>query len=255
MAVKAKATITLTRVNDGSKIESYTAEFYLSTSKTSQVGGNWVTTKPNWEYGKYIWTRYKIVYSNPSKTEYTTPECDSSWEASNDVKDDLDAKITTNTKTLADLKIESETIGASVSTIKETVTKTNNNLTTLTETYNSFIQQNDQRFSLTLQQAKEYANDLTAKSSEIAKYFNVTIDGLELSAYDSTNSEVGRVKSLMSHDRFAIKFDDTEVMQIYKDQMKIDNIKLKNSLTLNPWIVTGYGSGETGGWVFRWGGF
>lgn len=68
----------------GNGISSYTAEFYLSTSKTSQSGGSWTTTPPTWSNGKYIWTRYKIGYTNGS-TAYTTPHCSSEWEAVNDL--------------------------------------------------------------------------------------------------------------------------------------------------------------------------
>ena len=71
---------------DGSSIESITEEYYLSTSKTTQTGGSWVTTPPTWEYGKYMWTRNKIVYNNPTKTEYTSPICDSSWEAVDNIQ-------------------------------------------------------------------------------------------------------------------------------------------------------------------------
>lgn len=70
----------------GTGISSITEEFYLSTSKTAQSGGSWVTTPPTWSVGKYMWTRSKIVYTNPASTVYTTPLCDSSWEAVNDVK-------------------------------------------------------------------------------------------------------------------------------------------------------------------------
>lgn len=70
----------------GQGITSITEEYYLSTSKTTQTGGSWVTTPPTWSVGKYMWTRSKIVYSNPTKTEYTTPICDSSWEAINDIE-------------------------------------------------------------------------------------------------------------------------------------------------------------------------
>lgn len=75
----------------GTGISSITEEYYLSTSKTSQTGGSWTTTPPTWSSGKYIWTRSKIVYTNPSSTVYTTPICDSSWEAANDA-----AKVATN---------------------------------------------------------------------------------------------------------------------------------------------------------------
>lgn len=70
----------------GTGITSITTEYYLSTSKTSQTGGSWVTTQPAWSTGKYLWTRSKIVYKNPTSTAYTTPVCDSSWDAINDIE-------------------------------------------------------------------------------------------------------------------------------------------------------------------------
>ena len=70
----------------GTGITSITEEYYLSTSKTTQTGGSWVTTPPTWSKGKYMWTRSKIVYKNPTSTVYTTPICDNSWEAVNDVE-------------------------------------------------------------------------------------------------------------------------------------------------------------------------
>lgn len=73
----------------GTSITSITQEYYLSDSKTTQTGGSWVTTPPSWTRGKYLWTRFKIVYEAPSKTEYTTPVCDSSWESSNGIENDV----------------------------------------------------------------------------------------------------------------------------------------------------------------------
>lgn len=70
----------------GTGIDSITEEYYLSTSKTTQTGGSWVTTPPAWSANKYIWTRSKIVYKNPASTAYTTPLCSSEWEAVNDIK-------------------------------------------------------------------------------------------------------------------------------------------------------------------------
>ena len=70
----------------GKGVSSITTEFYLSNSKTIQSGGSWTTTMPTWTSGKYLWTRNKIVYTNPSSTAYTTPVCDSSWEAVNEIE-------------------------------------------------------------------------------------------------------------------------------------------------------------------------
>lgn len=70
----------------GQGVASITQEYYLSASKTTQSGGSWVTSMPNWSTGKYLWTRYRITYKNPTSTAYTSPICDSSWEAINDVQ-------------------------------------------------------------------------------------------------------------------------------------------------------------------------
>lgn len=70
----------------GTGIASIVQQYYLSTSKTSQTDGSWVSSMPTWSSGKYLWTRYQINYKNPTSTEYTSPVCDSSWEAVNDIQ-------------------------------------------------------------------------------------------------------------------------------------------------------------------------
>ena len=68
----------------GTGVASMTQQYYMSDSKTTQTGGSWVESMPTWSNGKYLWTRYKVVYKNPTSTVYTTPVCDSSWEAVNE---------------------------------------------------------------------------------------------------------------------------------------------------------------------------
>ena len=70
----------------GTGIESLTEEYYLSTSKETQIDGTWSITPPEWVYGKYMWTRTKIVYNNPYSVDYTKPVCDTSWEALNEIE-------------------------------------------------------------------------------------------------------------------------------------------------------------------------
>ena len=79
-----KANITFTSVN-GKGIKSITAEYYMSTSKTSQTGGSWVTTCPQWQANNYLWTRSKITYTDDT-TSYTNASVDSSWEAVNNIQ-------------------------------------------------------------------------------------------------------------------------------------------------------------------------
>ncbi|WP_270463943.1 hypothetical protein [Holdemanella biformis] len=68
----------------GTGVASMTQQYYMSDSKTTQTGGSWVESMPTWSNGKYLWIRYKVVYKNPASTTYTTPVCDSSWEAVNE---------------------------------------------------------------------------------------------------------------------------------------------------------------------------
>lgn len=68
----------------GTGVASMTQQYYMSDSKNTQTGGSWVESMPTWSNGKYLWTRYKVVYKNPASTVYTTPVCDSSWEAVNE---------------------------------------------------------------------------------------------------------------------------------------------------------------------------
>lgn len=70
----------------GTGVESITAQYYVSTSKTTQTGGSWVETMPTWAVDTYLWIRNKIVYKDPASTEYTEPYCDSSWEAVNEIE-------------------------------------------------------------------------------------------------------------------------------------------------------------------------
>lgn len=68
----------------GTGIEQIVEEYAISDSKTVAPKTGWQEgTAPQWEYGKYIWSRTKIVYKNPTSVVYTTPVCDTAWEAVN----------------------------------------------------------------------------------------------------------------------------------------------------------------------------
>ena len=58
----------------GVGIASIADRFYLSDSNVELKGGSWVTVRPDWVQGKYIWTRYLITYTDGS-TEQTYPVC------------------------------------------------------------------------------------------------------------------------------------------------------------------------------------
>ena len=126
----------------GTGIVSITPQYYLSSSKTTQTDGSWIdNTAPSWEAGKYMWTRNKIVYSNPSSTVYTEPYCDTSWEAANEVRtelsvraDEIEGKVTDNKKNITEVIQTNKQI-------QQSVTDANNNITKLQQDSSSFKQE------------------------------------------------------------------------------------------------------------------
>ena len=77
----------------GNGVASIEAQYYLSTSKTTQTGGSWGTVMPAWSEGKYLWIRNKITYT-VSGAVYTQPWCDTGWEAAVTVDGKLTATKT-----------------------------------------------------------------------------------------------------------------------------------------------------------------
>ena len=98
----------------GRGITSVTTEYYISTSQETLVDGSWSESQPEWEDGKYIWTRSKIVYNNPTSTEYTTAVCDAGWAA-----------INSNATDIAQLKVEKDDITATVIDIQKGISEQN----------------------------------------------------------------------------------------------------------------------------------
>ena len=56
----------------GKGVREVVAQYYLSTSNTSQTGGSWTETQPAYQEGYYYWTRTKITWTD-NTTTYTTP--------------------------------------------------------------------------------------------------------------------------------------------------------------------------------------
>lgn len=80
----------------GKGISSVTPQYYISTSKISATGGSWSDTAPTTvAKGKYLWTRMKVIYTNPTSTEYTTATYDSMTDSRiEQLKDSITLEIT-----------------------------------------------------------------------------------------------------------------------------------------------------------------
>ena len=56
----------------GKGVNAVVAQYYLSSSKTTQTGGSWAETQPAYKKDYYYWTRTKITWTD-NTTTYTTP--------------------------------------------------------------------------------------------------------------------------------------------------------------------------------------
>lgn len=146
----------------GTGVSSITEEYYLSTSKTTQTGGSWTTTPPTWTSGKYLWTRTKIVYTNPPSTVYTTPICDTSWEAANDVAEDLENNYYTKTETDAQIQISGDSITSSVNESLVTVEENVKNAQDSANEASSKASSNESRITVSESTIKQLSDSISS---------------------------------------------------------------------------------------------
>lgn len=76
---------------NGRGVESISSQYYLSTSKTSTLGGSWADTPQPWVAGKFMWTRSKVIYTSPTQTYYTDPVVDTAWEKINGISTSIES--------------------------------------------------------------------------------------------------------------------------------------------------------------------
>ena len=233
----------------GRGITSITTEYYISTSETELAGGSWSETQPTWEEGKYIWTRSKIVYNNPTSTEYTTEVCDATWKEINAIQGQQKTLITD----VAELKVAKDNITASVSQITENQSGLNSALTDLQNAFTDQNNTNDEQFE-TLTQKVE--SSMTAEqvhlaiSTELSKGvdkvttstgFTFNEAGLTISKSDS------EISTNIDEDGMSIKKGTEEVLTV--DNTGVNAI----NLTSRQYLIIGknsrfedYGSDRTG---------
>lgn len=227
----------------GKGVSSITAEYYLSTSKTSQTGGSWITTSPTWESGKYIWTRSKIVYTNPSSTAYTTPVCDSSWEAVNDLEDKVNDQIN-------DVVVEiTNNYNSSIEQTKENIIHTVENdytlkseTETLTQNFNTRFEQTSKEFQIQFNTTQQLISALDGKvdinKQEIQKFIRFVDGQIELGQSDS------KFTLTITNERISFKDNGAEVAYISNSTLYITDANITNSLKIGKYALVPRANGN-----------
>ena len=233
----------------GRGVVSITTEYYISTSETELAGGSWSETQPTWEEGKYIWTRSKIVYNNPTSTEYTTAVCDATWKEINAIQGEQKTLITD----VAELKVAKDSITASVSQITENQSGLNSALTDLQNAFTDQNTANDEQFDILTQKVE---SSMTADQVYLAISTELSkgVDKVTTST-GFTFNEAGLTIN-KSDSEISTNIDE-DGMSIYKNNEEVltaDNTGVTQiNATIKQYLIVGknsrfedYGSDRTG---------
>lgn len=107
------------------------AEYFLSTSNTTQQDGDWVTTAPDYTAGKYYWTRSKITWTDDTVT-YTDPVLSSGLNTANINADSANTSSYNNSKNIETIKNTVATsntdVNKQLATIESSITQLSNSI-------------------------------------------------------------------------------------------------------------------------------
>lgn len=70
---------------DGVSVEEIRIQYSKNTSTTTAPADGWDTSMPSYQEGYFLWIRTRIKYSNNANYVYSTPACDQSWKANQEV--------------------------------------------------------------------------------------------------------------------------------------------------------------------------
>ena len=168
-------------------IVTMTEQYYLSTSKTELVGGEWVRTMPEWTSGKYLWTRWCIEWSEPNPTTltYSDPVVATAFneihETANDAKTAAEeAKTEAESATgqvsqinteLAQAQQELDALAENLETLESTMSTsyaTKGELTAVETDLSSQVQQNAAQISQTVTQIQQIDIDASQALQDAA---------------------------------------------------------------------------------------
>ena len=227
-----------TDATNGRGITSVITQYYVSSSETELLDGEWIETQPEWEDGQYIWTRSKIIYNNPTSTEYTTAVCDAAWSQINKIQGQQ--KI--NTTDIAQLKVDKDSISASVSNITKTQTDLSNSMVDMQNTINEQNQSNAAQFeTLTNKVDATMTSEQVqlAISSELSKGVSKVTTSTGFT-FDNTGLTISRSDSEIDTN---INEDGMSICKSNQEVLTADNTGVYAiNLTANQYLIIGNNS-------------
>ena len=237
--------------NNGSTIKSFNTEFCLSEYSTSLPSDvTWLSSQPKWEDGKYLWTRTKITYTNYSKNEntgkvdeievikYTDPICDTTWEAANKIKAELDVKYDEISSQVSSINGDVSSIKTNIEGIQSEVKDARGNSSSLSVRLNG-IDSSISDASGNASTALQTANESKTKISDIEG--NVSELQQTSSKFESRIKAAESDVSTLKQDSKSIKLSVSNLNFNGRNHIlnsKFNNIENTDYITVDNGILT-----------------
>lgn len=209
----------------GTGVASMTQQYYMSDSKTTQSGGSWVESMPTWSNGKYLWTRYKVVYKNPTSTVYTTPVCDSSWEAVNEEsikrQSAIETKANEITSKVSETYVSNSALEHYQKDVESRFTQTKDDFTW---TIGQNIKSAKTEIGSQINGLNGQIDGLKETTDKVESYMSFDKDGLTLGKSDS------KIKTQITNEEFSIQNNGEKVTYIDSKTMYITDGQFTESL-------------------------
>lgn len=211
----------------GTGVASMTQQYYMSDSKTTQTGGSWVESMPTWSNGKYLWTRYKVVYKNPASTTYTTPVCDSSWEAVNEEtikrQSAIETKANEITSKVSETYVSNSAFEHYQNTVSSQFTQTKKDFTW---SINESVKDAKNEINGQINGVNGRVDGLKQTTDNVNNYMSFDNDGLTLGKSDSA------FKTKITNQEWSIQKNGAKVTYINDQTMYITDGQFTQSLKI-----------------------
>lgn len=211
----------------GTGVASMTQQYYMSDSKTTQTGGSWVESMPTWSNGRYLWTRYKVVYKNPASTVYTTPVCDSSWEAVNEEsikrQSAIETKANEITSKVSETYVSNSAFEHYQNTVSSQFTQTKKDFTW---SINQSVTDAKNEMSGQIDSVNGRVDGLKQTTDNVNNYMSFDNDGLTLGKSDSA------FKTKITNQEWSIQKNGAKVTYINDQTMYITDGQFTQSLKI-----------------------
>lgn len=209
----------------GTGVASMTQQYYMSDSKATQTGGSWVESMPTWSNGKYLWTRYKVVYKNPASTVYTTPVCDSSWEAVNEERTERQSAIETKANEITAKVSETYVSNSALNHYKEEVsTQFSQTKSDFTWSINQSVTDAKNEMNGQINSVNGRLDGLKQTTDNVNSYMSFDNDALTLGKSDSA------FKTKITNQEWSIQKNGAKVTYINDQTMYITDGQFTQSL-------------------------